>query len=171
LFNRTLEKLDRIVERISYYAIYVAGVITLFMAAATTFGVIMRYVFHRPEHFTYEIGIFCLISSVTLSLPYIQKEGRNLRADFFSNRFPPRAQGILLNILVPVIALIYLIPLIWKSLEDASYSLGIGERTYSAWAPPVGPMKLLVPIGAALLSLVLIVQLIHGIMALKKKEP
>jgi TRAP-type C4-dicarboxylate transport system permease small subunit len=169
LFKKTVETLDHILERITYYAIYVAGLITLLMATATTYGVVMRYAFHRPEHFTYEISIFCLIAAVTLSLPYIQRQDRNIRVDFISNRFSPKVQGILLNILVPLIALFYLILLVWRSLDDALYSLSIGDRTYSAWAPPVGPMKLFVPIGVGILCLVLIAQLIHGIIALTKK--
>jgi len=169
LFGKTLEKIDHIIERICYYAIYVAGGITLLMALATAYGVIMRYAFHRPEHYTYEISIFCLIASVCLSLPYIQRQGRNLRVDFVSNRFSPKVQGALLNIIVPLIALFYLVMLVWKSVGDAWHSLSIGERTYSAWAPPVGPMKLFVPIGAGLLCLVLIFQLIHGLLDLRKK--
>jgi TRAP-type C4-dicarboxylate transport system permease small subunit len=170
LFKRAVETLDHILERVVYYAINVGGVITLVMALATTFGVIMRYAFNRPEHYTYEIGIFCLISSVSFAIPYIQRQGRNLRVDFISNHFSPKVQEALFYILVPVIGLFYLIPLVWKSWGDAFYSLGISERTYSAWAPPVGPMKLLVPIGAGLLCLVLISQLIHGLLTLKKNS-
>ena len=169
MFKKTVETLDKVLERVVYYAIYVAGIITLLMATATTYGVVMRYVFNRPEHFTYEISVFCLISSVCFAIPYIQREGRNLRVDFVSNRFSPKVQGILLNILVPLIALFYLVPLVEKSWGDAWYSIGINDRTYSAWAPPVGPFKLFVPVGAGLLCLVLISQLIHGILALRKK--
>jgi len=168
LLKKAVETLDHIIERVAYYAINVGGVITLVMALATTYGVVMRYAFNRPEHYTYEIGVLCLIASVSLAIPYIQRQGRNLRVDFISNRFSPKVQAALLNILVPVIALFYLVPLVWQSFGDAQYSLGIGERTYSAWAPPVGPMKLLVPIGAGLLCFVLITQLIHGLLALKK---
>ncbi len=170
MFIKIFEKVDRVLERISYCAIYIAGIITLLMAVVTTYGVFTRYALHHPEHFTYEIAIFCLISSVCLSLAYIQREGRNLRADYFSNRFGPRGQNVILNILVPFFALPYLLPLIWKSWQAAWYSLSIGERTYSAWAPPVGPIKLLVPIGMTLLSLILIAQLIRGIINLTKKS-
>lgn len=170
MFKKSIDKLDHILERITYYAIYVAGIITLIMAVATTFGVFRRYALNDPEPYTYEIAIFCLISSVALALPYIQKEGRHLRVDFISNHFSPRIQGALLNILVPLIGLFYLVLLVWKSWDDAMYSLMIGARTYSAWAPPIGPMKLFVPIGVGLLCLVLIAQLIHGLLALRKSS-
>jgi TRAP-type C4-dicarboxylate transport system permease small subunit len=168
VFNKAMRNLHNISEHVVNYAMYIAGFITLLMALVTTFGVIMRYAFKSPEHYSYEIGIFCLISSVALALPYIQRQGRNLRVDFVSNYFPPKVQSALLNIMVPIIALAYLVPLVWKSWGDALYSLSISERTYSAWAPPVGPMKLLVPIGAGLLCIVLISQLVHGLLALKK---
>jgi TRAP-type C4-dicarboxylate transport system permease small subunit len=170
LFIKIFEKVDHILERVTYYAIYVSGIITLFMACSTTYGVFTRYVLHRPEHFTYEIAIFCLISSVCLSLAYIQREGRNLRADYFSNRFQLRGQNIILNIFVPLVGLPYVLPLIWKSWQAAWYSLSIAERTYSAWAPPVGPIKLMIPIGMSLLSLILIAQLIQGFINLIKNS-
>jgi TRAP-type C4-dicarboxylate transport system permease small subunit len=168
LLKKAIRTLDNFIERVAHFSIYIAGGITLLMALVTTFGVVMRYVFKSPEHYTYEIGIFCLISSVSLALAYIQKQGRNLRVDFVSNFFPQKLQAALLDILIPLVALFYLVLLVRESWGDAWYSLGIGERTYSAWAPPVGPMKLIVPIGAGLLCIVLISQLIHGLVALKK---
>jgi TRAP-type C4-dicarboxylate transport system permease small subunit len=168
LFKKVFSSLEHILDRIVYYAIYVGGVITLIMAFVTTYGVFRRYALNSPEPYSYEIGIFCLISSVSLALPYIQKQGRNLRVDFLSNRWSPQLQGAMLNIVTPLFALFYLGLLVWKSWGDALYSLGRGERTYSAWGPPVGPMKLCVPIGVGLLCLVLIFQLIHGFISLKK---
>ena len=170
LLKKTIQALDNILERVVHYAIYVAGVITLLMALVTTFGVVMRYAFDSPEHYSYEIGIFCLISSVALALSYIQRQGRNLRVDFVSNYFPPKVQAAMLNIFVPLIALFYLILLVWNSWKDAWYSLSIAERTYSAWAPPVGPMKLIIPIGGGLLCIVLLSQIIHGLLDLRKKD-
>jgi TRAP-type C4-dicarboxylate transport system permease small subunit len=170
LFKKSVDKLDHFLERVVYYAIYVGGVITLVMAFVTTYGVFRRYALNNPEPYSYEIGIFCLICSVSLSLPYIQRQGRNLRVDFMSNRFSPKVQGALLNIFTPLIALFYLLLLAWKAWEDAWYSLGIAERTYSAWAPPVGPMKLVVPVGVGLLCMVLIAQLIHGLFTLIKRN-
>jgi len=170
LFKKSVDSLDHFLDRVVYYAIFAGGIITLVMALVTTYGVFRRYALNSPEPYSYEISIFCLIASVSLAIPYIQRQGRNLRVDFISNRFSPQIQGVLLNILVPLIALFYLVLLVWKSWGDAWYSLSIGDRTYSAWGPPVGPMKLFVPIGAGLLCLVLIAQLIHGLLALRKRS-
>ena len=168
MFKKAIRTLDDIINRIANYSIYIAGVITLLMALVTTFGVVMRYAFNSPEHYSYEIGIFCLISSVCLALAYIQKQGRNLRVDFLANFFPRKVQFAVINVFVPFIALFYLVLLVRESWGDAMYSLSIAERTYSAWAPPVGPMKLLVPIGAGLLCIVLLAQLINGLVVLIK---
>ena len=170
LIRKAIRTLDTVIERVAHFSIYIAGIITLLMAFVTTFGVVMRYVFRSPEHFSYEIGILCLISSVSLALAYIQRQGRNLRVDFVFNFFPSRVQGALLNILVPLVALFYVGLLARESWGDALYSLSIGERTYTAWAPPKGPMKLLIPIGVGMLGIVLVAQLIRGLVNLKKKQ-
>jgi TRAP-type C4-dicarboxylate transport system permease small subunit len=168
LFYKAMQNLDRIIGQVVYYAMYIAGIITLLMAFVTTYGVFRRYALNSPEPYSYEIGIFCLISSVCLSLAYIQRQDRNLKVDLLSSRVSERWQGVLLNIVVPAIAMVYLFPLIWKSWQDGWHSLQIGERTYSAWGPAVGPIKMLVPFGAALLCMVLIAQLIRGFNALRK---
>ncbi len=171
MLKKALLTADGVLERIALYAIHIAGYITLIMALVTTYGVVMRYAFNSPEHFTYEIAIFCLISSVCLSLAYIQQQARNIRVDFVSNYFPPKMQAILLGVIVPLIALGYLVPLVMTSLEDSLYAISISQRTYSAWGPLVGPFKLFIPVGASLLCLVLVSQLIHSIIDLVRKQP
>lgn len=168
MFIKRMRALDHIIDRIVYIAMSAAAIITLIMALVTTYGVFRRYALSNPEPYSYEIGIFCLIASVCLSLAYIQRQDRNLRVDLLSSRFSPKAQGILLNIVVPVFAMTYLTVLVWRSWDNAFRSFQIGERTYSAWGPTVFPIKMLVPIGAGLLCIVLISQLVRGIYALRK---
>jgi TRAP-type C4-dicarboxylate transport system permease small subunit len=171
LFKQRMQTLDHIIDRVVYYAIYIAGIITLLMAILTTYGVVRRYALGDPEPYSYEIAIFCLISSVCLSLAYIQRKDRNLRVDMVSSHYSVKGHNIMLNIIVPLIALAYLITLVWQSSVDALYSLQVHERTYSAWGPIVYPIKTLVPIGGSLLCVVLISQLVRGIYNLTKQSP
>jgi TRAP-type C4-dicarboxylate transport system permease small subunit len=175
LIEKVAQTLDRILERVCYAFVYISGVMALLMACLATYGVIRRYAFNDPEKYSYEISIMFLLVGVVLALPYIQRVERNIRVDFIVNRLPAGVQAVLGYIVFPLLALFYIVPLTWKSWENSWYALQVGERSYSSWAPLVGPIKVMVPICAALLSLVLIAQLCRGVYSLvessrKKKE-
>jgi TRAP-type C4-dicarboxylate transport system permease small subunit len=165
-----MQTLDRIIERISYVGVYISGVLAILMACLATYGVIRRYAFNNPEKYSYEISIMFLVIGVVFALPYIQRVGRHLRVDFIVNRLPPGVQTILSDIVFPLIALFYVVPLTWKSWENSWYALQVGERSYSAWAPLLGPIKVMVPIGVGLLCLVLLAQLCRRVSSLIKDK-
>lgn len=164
-----MQTLDHIIERISYFGVYISGVLAVIMACLATYGVIRRYAFNDPEKYSYEISIMFLVTGVVFAIPYIQRVGRHLRVDVISNRFPEGVQDVLLNIVVPILALVYFVPMTWKSWENAWYALQVGERSYSAWAPFLFPIKVTVPIGVGLLCLVLLAQLCRGVSSLIKR--
>lgn len=169
MFKKVTQTLDRIIERVSYFGVYIAGVMAVVMACLATYGVVRRYALNNPEPYSYELSTMFLVAGVVLAIPYIQRVGRHLRVDVVANRFPEGVQSILTNIVVPLLALFYLVPLTWKSWENAWYALQISERSYSAWAPLLFPIKIMVPIGAGLLCLVLVAQLCRGVATLVQR--
>ena len=169
MFKETMQTLDRIIERISYYAVYISGLLAVIMAFMATYGVVRRYVLDNPEPYSYELSPMLLVVGIVLAIPYIQRVGRHLRVDILAGRFPEGVQTVLLNILVPLLAIFYLGLMTWHSWADAMHSLEIGEKTYTAWAPPMFPIKIWVPIGVGLLCLVLFAQLCRGIYLLKER--
>ena len=60
-------------------------------------------------------------------------------------------------------ALFYVGIICWKSWDNALYSMNIWETSQSSWEEPLFPVKMMVPIGMALLCLALASQLIQGI--------
>jgi TRAP-type C4-dicarboxylate transport system permease small subunit len=170
LFKKVAQTLDRIIERVSYVFVYISGVMALLMACLATYGVIRRYAFNDPEKYSYEISIMFLLVGVVLALPYIQRVERNIRVDFIVNRLPAGAQVVMLEIVFPLLALFYIVPLTWKSWENSWYALQVGERSYSSWAPLVGPIKVMVPICAGLLCLVLLAQFCRGVNSLVQRR-
>lgn len=168
MVKKEKKTLDRIIERASYYCLLLSGILILLMAFASSYGVVRRYAFHNPEPYSYEISIVFLLACVVLAIAHVQRLGQNLRVDFLASRLPKSVQAILLNIVGPILALFYVVILTWQSWEDAWYSMQIGELSMSIWRIPLFPVKLVVPIGAGLLCLVLLAQLYRGISFLKE---
>ena len=164
--KKVLLLLERVIGRVSDLSLIISGVLILLMSLLSTYGVGRRYLLNRPEPYSYELSTMFLVACVVLAVAGLQKHRRHLRVDFIAQYLPEGLQDFLINIVTPVLGLFYVSIITWKSWENALYSLSIGETSQSSWEEPLFPIKLLVPIGMALLCLVLMTQFGHGIASL-----
>ena len=169
MFKRLMQTLDRIIERTSYIALLLSGVLILIMSWLSTYGVGRRYLLHNPEPYSYELSTIFLVACVILAVAGVQIYRRQLRVDFITNRLSQGIQDILGDILVPILALFYVVLITWQGWDAAWYSLKIHEISQSAWREPWWPTKMVVPVGSGLLCLVLLAQLVHGINSLIRR--
>ena len=159
-------KVDRIIEKVSNSGLLASGIIILIMGFLTTYGVARRYIFDNPEPYSYEISTILLVACVLFALSAVQRGGRNLRVDFLSNLMSSKWQGILMDIVTPALALLFVGIIVWKSWGIFFSALQSGESSQSVWEEPLWPTKLLVPISMFWLCLTLISQLVHGVVNL-----
>jgi TRAP-type mannitol/chloroaromatic compound transport system permease small subunit len=104
-----------------------------------------------------------MIPALVLAVSYVQRNGRHLRVDFLSNRFPQVIQRILLEIAVPIMGLFVGYVLVWKGWVSMAYSFHLHETSFAIWEEPLWPVRLAIPIGYGLLCLIMIGQLCRGI--------
>jgi len=132
------------------------------MGFAITYGVVMRYAFHAPEPYSYEFSAMFLLFSGVLAVAGVERLDRNVRNDLISTRYPPLIKVIVLSIIFPLLALLFVGILTWKSVGNALYALQIGQISASPWAVPLAPIKFVIPFGYILLCLILIGKFIQG---------
>ena len=133
------------------------------MAIAVTYGVLARYAFHRPSIYAMDLTKILMIPALVFSVSYVQRYRRHLQVDFISTRLPEKVQLIVLDVVVPLLALFVGFILVWKGWTSMAYSYSIHETSFSTWAEPLWPVKLSIPIGYALLCIVIIGQLIQAV--------
>jgi TRAP-type mannitol/chloroaromatic compound transport system permease small subunit len=136
------------------------------MAFLATFGVIMRRVFESPEPYSYEFSYMFLLLSGILAIAGVEKLDQHVRNDLLASRFPPTMKMVI-SIISPLLAMTFCTVLIWKSMDNAIYSLTIGQTSQSTWRIPIAPIKFLIPSGFILLELILFSKLIKGINLLR----
>jgi TRAP-type C4-dicarboxylate transport system permease small subunit len=166
-------KIDYLIDRISFWAMILSGVLIIFMSLLNTYGVGRRYILHNPEPYSYELATIFLVICVALSIAYLQRQGRHLRVDFCAAYFSRAVEYFFLNIISPLLALTYVGIITWQSWLNGLYSWSIQETSQSAWQELLAPTKISVSFGMFLLCLVLLAQLIRGIVYLatgKAKE-
>jgi TRAP-type mannitol/chloroaromatic compound transport system permease small subunit len=168
LLKQFFIKLDKIVERVGNWGLLSSGILILVMGFLSTFGVVRRYVFHSPEPFSYELSTIFLTACGVLGVSGLQRFKRHLRVDFIANYFPATIQVVFMDIIAPLLALVYVTILTWQSWSGAVYSFSVHETSQSAWQEVLWPIKFIIPITMFWLCLVLIAQLVHGIITLAR---
>jgi TRAP-type mannitol/chloroaromatic compound transport system permease small subunit len=161
------QKVDRVIERLSHYFLVLSGILIVIMMFSATYGVVRRYAFNSPEPYSYEISTMFMVFSFVFAISAVERLGRHIRVDFVSGRLPERTQHIIINIIAPIMGLFFAFMLTWKGLDVSLFSLKIGEVSSSSWREPLFPIKLMVPIGYALLILVLLARIYKGFASLK----
>lgn len=138
------------------------------MAFTVGYQVVMRYIFRNADPYAYEAILILMLTCVVFSLAHTQRLGRHLRIDIMDRYFPESVRDAIVNVVGPVLGLVFCIPLVWKTWEKAFLALQSGQFTNTTGIPTF-PMMVTIPVSVGLLCLVLIAQILRYLVSLKKK--
>jgi TRAP-type mannitol/chloroaromatic compound transport system permease small subunit len=149
---RTIKACLRIIDKTNEWVAKTISWAVILIILSTVYEVVMRYVFARPTIWSFEFnylahGIyFMLLGGATLAA------GGHVSVDILQNKLSPRARAIVDVCTAPVF-FFFIIMMIWLGGEFALNSYGFRETLSSAWAPPVWPVKMVIPIAGGLVLL------------------
>ncbi len=127
--------------------------------------VIGRYVFNKPLIGTMERAEVLLALTVLLAWGYTQLAKAHIDVTFFVSRLPHRAQA-LVNIITTFLALVLFSLIMWQGVVIAKAYHEAGRLIYVIhW--PLAPFQLVVSLGALVVCLVLVMQLVQFYFQLK----
>jgi TRAP-type C4-dicarboxylate transport system permease small subunit len=169
MVGRIFQFLGSLLDRITRLSWLFTGALIVLMAFVTVYGVVMRYIFKNPDPYAYEISYICMLACVVFSIAHTQRLGRHLRIDILDRYLSETVRGIILNIVGPIVGLIFCIPLVWKTWEQAWFALQSGQTTGTTGIPTF-PMMVAIPVGVGLLCLVLIAQILRYLASLRTKD-
>jgi TRAP-type C4-dicarboxylate transport system permease small subunit len=162
------ERLAKGVNLITSALKYVCVSLLFLMMALGTVDVVSRYLFNKPILGTLETFEILLPAIVLLGLGYTQGNRAHVRMEILVSHLSFRTQTVL-NFLTNGCALFISALILWRG-----WVLTIGYWRMGRTIPTIGvPMflpQLLVPLGALILSLVLIVQMLQYITELRGRE-
>ena len=164
-----LDKADRALDRASSFFALLSGILVLLMAFTATYGVARRYLFQSPEPYSYELSTMFLVWTFVLALASLERLDVQLRVDFLVVLFPKKFRIFVLNVVSPLLGLLFCSVLTRGGWTAAIYSLEIGEKSMSIWAVPLFPVKIVIPVGYGLLCIVLLLKTIRGLLMLRDK--
>ena len=141
---------------------WISGGLTVVMMVAIMREVVGRYFFHAPSDWSLELCGYLLVGLAYLSAGYTEVVDGHIRIDFLYGRFKGRTKTVM-DILIPFIGLGWCLMVLWQGCRLAFHSLKMGARSADAMMWPLFPSQILIPVGAALLALVLIGKIIKNI--------
>jgi TRAP-type mannitol/chloroaromatic compound transport system permease small subunit len=122
------------------------------LVAGTTYEVIVRYLFNAPTIWAYDLSYMLYGSHFMLGAAYTLQKGGHIRTDIFYQNWSTRTQGWVDALLYLFLFFPGMIFFFWMGGQEAMHSLSIGERSdASPWRPVVYPLKMVLPVTAALL--------------------
>lgn len=144
-FVRYIERFNQRLGKYLGGGVFVLAFIMLYEAVS-------RYVFNNPTTWSLEIASYCFGVYFLLGGAYVLLRREHVRMDAIYSRWSVRRRAIA-DAATFSLAVVYLVSLIWKGSIHAVASIRAGERTISAFAALVAPIKVILVVAAVILLL------------------
>jgi len=148
MHTRLTDKLEWINIRIGEFVAYWA-VISVFVYY---YEVIARYVFNSPTNWVHESMFLMYGMQYMLCGAYAYREDQHVRVDVFYSKFSPRGKAIA-DIVTSVFFFIFIGTMLWTGTRFAMDAINNREVSFTEWGIQYWPVKLALPVGAALMLL------------------
>lgn len=132
-FVRAVDGINYRLGRVAMYLFYVLAAILLASTASRIFlGV--------PINWALEMSQFILSAYYLLGGAYTLQLGQHVRMDLIYDRLSARNRAITDAITI-LFVIFYLAVLFGGGLSSTNYAIAYGQKNYSAWSPPLWPIK------------------------------
>ena len=133
------------------------------------FETISRTVFNHPWIWTVEMAQFVMAAYYTLGGAYTLIIDGHVRMDLAYAKWSPKNKA-LADVLTFSIIMLYLVVLLLGGIISLEYSIQYKQKSYSSWAPPVTPIKIIMLFGMLLMILQVIAEFFKDLAKVRGKE-
>jgi len=154
-FTKYVDALNRLVGKFSMYLMF--GMMLILLYAS-----ISRSLLNSPVVWAVEMAQFTMAAYYMLGGGYSVILRGHVRMDVLYSNWSPKTRAIV-DSFTAFFLLFYLVLLLYGGISSTAYSLEYGQKNYSAWAPPLSPIKIIMVIGIILMLLQCISRLIKDI--------
>ena len=124
--------------------------------------VFFRYVLESPTVWTNELTQLLFGFYIVMSGGYVMAHREHVNVDIFYSHFSPRTKATV-NIFTSALFFLFVGSVLYFGSSMAWESIQSMETSYSAWNPPIWPVKAAIPVAAFLLLLQGIARLLEDI--------
>jgi TRAP-type mannitol/chloroaromatic compound transport system permease small subunit len=147
-----MEKYLKVIDKISIKSGQAVSFLILPMTAVVLIEIICRYVFNRPTIWVHETAQMIFGAYVILMGAYVLQHKGHVNVDVLYGRFSPRVKAII-DLFTWLLFFFFCGLLLVKGWEMSWESFVARETEPTSFAPPVYPIKAMIPLGALLILL------------------
>lgn len=163
--RRAARSLAGLIDSVSGFVGEFVGYWSLIAVFVYYFEVIARYVFNSPTNWAHESMFLMFGMQYLLSGAYALREDAHVRVDVIYMHFSPRAK-VITNIVTSIFFFIFVVTLLVTGTIFAHDAVNVMEVSFTEWGIQYWPVKITIALGALLLLLQGIAQLIKDLMSL-----
>ena len=154
-YTKYVDALNRLVGKFAMYLMF--GMMLILLYASFS-----RSLLNSPVVWAVEMAQFTMAAYYLLGGGYSVILRGHVRMDVLYSRWSPRTKAIL-DSLTSFFLLFYLGMLLYGGISSTAYSLEYAQKNYSAWAPPLSPIKIIMVVGIVLMILQCVSRLIKDV--------
>lgn len=145
LYVRWVDRMNYVVGRFAMWLLFPMGAMLLF-------STITRVVFGFPINWVLEMSQFMLSAYYLLGGAYSNQLDAHVRMDLFYSMMPPRKRAIT-DAFTVVFVIFFLVVLFVGGWSSTEYAITYDQKNYTAWAPVLWPIKVIMTFGVFLMLL------------------
>jgi TRAP-type mannitol/chloroaromatic compound transport system permease small subunit len=154
------------IERINVWCGTYVGYWAVIAVFVYYYEVLARFVFNSPTNWVHESMFLMFGMQYMLCGAYAYREDQHVRVDVIYTRFSPRGKAIA-DIVTSVFFFIFTITMLVTGWRFAADAVANHETSFTEWGIQYWPVKLTIPIGAALIVLQGVSKLIKDILLVR----
>jgi len=143
-----VKAVDAVNYRVGRFAMYLIFVMAAILLASTG----SRLIFGVPINWALEMAQFLLSAYYLLGGAYTLQMNGHVRMDLFYDRLSARKRAITDAVTI-LFVIFFLVVLFWGGVSSTEYAIVYNQKNYSAWAPVLWPIKLVMTLGVFLMLL------------------
>lgn len=145
-----MRRILSVVDLVSTWVGKVVSVLTLFVALAIMYEILMRYSFSKPTVWASESTVFACGLVYLLGGAWTLLEDKHVRIDMLYAKVSPRGRAAL-DCFTYLFFALYIVVMLHATAIYAYESVALRETTMTPWDPPIYPMKVAMAVALALL--------------------
>ena len=165
----TIKRLAAIINRISLYAAYVAGICAAMLVVLVLAEICRRTFFNSSFLWTFEISSWLLVAFAFLGMGYTLQSGGHVRVTLLTSRLPQQVQTWL-ELILSLIGAAMFFYFTFFLFEGMVSAYQMGEVGTSVLEPPVFLIWAAGTVGLGIFSLQFVSVFLESLIKLKLKE-
>jgi len=153
-YVRYVEIVNRVIGRFAMYMIFAMIGLLLFSSISKSFFL--------PAIWTLEMAQFAMAAYYMLGGAYSMQLDAHVRMDLLYGRWSDRGKAFT-DTLTATCLLFYLVMLLYGGFSSTEYALKYEEVSYSAWAPYMAPIKIVMCLGILMMLLQAVASMFRSI--------